>query len=59
MDGRSPGATVLNTPLNMLATLVAIGSLVACIVIYEVYFRSATPSAVIQDAFQRFEAPDR
>jgi enamine deaminase RidA (YjgF/YER057c/UK114 family) len=43
----------------MLATLVAIGSLVACIVIYEVYFRSATPSAVIQDAFQRFEAPDR
>ena len=49
----------LKVPINMLATLLAIASLVAIILIVEAVKRTSTPSAVIQDAFGRLvEAPD-
>ena len=48
----------LKVPINMLATLLAIASLVAIILIVEAVKRTSTPSAVIQDAFERLEAPD-
>jgi hypothetical protein len=60
VDRGSPGAAVmqLKVPINMLATLLAIASLVAIILIVEAVKRTSTPSAVIQDAFERLEAPD-
>jgi len=58
MDRGSCGAAVMTDPrINLLATLIAIGSLIAAVVIWEAVTRM-TPSAVIPDAFERFEAPD-
>ena len=48
---------MIDPRLNMLAIVLAIMSLIAAIVIREAVTRM-TPSAVIQDAFERFEAPD-
>ena len=61
VDRGSPGVAVMQpkVPINMLATLLAIASLVAIILIVEAVKRTSTPSAVIRDAFGRLvEAPD-